>query len=75
MFFSLYKQQQPSAKATSIPVMWNKTTEAKLKTTAKQISTTLVKVAFIADPLLWPVLQAGLDQLKGMVQLIRSVNN
>ncbi len=49
-------------------------THSKLKITAKQLPATLFKIAFIADPLLWPVLQAGVDQLKGLWQLIKPVN-
>ena len=74
MFLSYYNQQLASTKSNIAQKLGGIATADQLKTTAKKITTTAFKIAFIADPLLLPVVQAGLEQLKGLCQLVRSMH-
>jgi hypothetical protein len=60
------------AKSKSIKSNVDLALRSELKTKAKQLTGVILQVAFITDPLLLPVLQAGLDQLKGLVQLMKA---
>lgn len=72
MFSSFYNGQQALLEYNDKPKTGDLLKAGRLKTTAKQVTTTLVSFALAADPLLWPVLQAGFDQVKGLCQLIKA---
>ena len=74
MIGSFYHQQLANTKTYFTQKIRGNATGNDSKRLAKQITSTLFKIAFISDPLLWPAIQAGCEQLTGWISFMKPGN-